>query len=147
MGFQWEKPEELTLQEQQHQQQKSTVQQSQAQSHPQVLSTQQIPQAQQVQLQTQLQAHLQAQVQSQLRQHPQMQQPPVPSSVSLFCKYFHHCILLFVLLLIRLEFQYQASGVMGQQNVQVNFSPEDHMICMLCLSFGLVLCIVDLFVL
>ncbi|XP_019075531.1 flowering time control protein FCA isoform X2 [Vitis vinifera] len=89
----WEKPEELTLLEQQQQQQKSSVQQSQAQSHTQVLSTQQIPQAQQVQLQTQLQAHLQAQLQSQLRQHQQMQQPPVSSS-------------------------YQASGVMGQQNVQ-----------------------------
>ncbi|RVW71591.1 Flowering time control protein FCA [Vitis vinifera] len=99
----WEKPEELTLLEQQQQQQKSSVQQSQAQSHTQVLSTQQIPQAQQVQLQTQLQAHLQAQLQSQLRQHQQMQQPPVSSS-------------------------YQASGVMGQQNVQVSFSPEDHII-------------------
>lgn len=100
MGLQWEKPEELTLLEQQQQQQKSSVQQSQAQSHTQVLSTQQIPQAQQVQLQTQLQAHLQAQLQSQLRQHQQMQQPPVSSSVGVFYISFHNGILLVVLLLI-----------------------------------------------
>ncbi|XP_057957322.1 flowering time control protein FCA isoform X3 [Malania oleifera] len=93
----WEKPEELTLYEQQQQQQqqqqpqqpqqqqKPVVQQPPTQSHPQILSTQQIPQTQQVQLQTQLQP--------QIRHNQQLQQPPL--SVS-----------------------YQTSGVMAHQNVQ-----------------------------
>ncbi|CAJ1940810.1 unnamed protein product [Sphenostylis stenocarpa] len=66
----WEKPEELTLYEQQ--QQRASVQQSQTQSQPSVLPPQQIPQFQQVQPQS----HLQGQV---LHQQ-QVQQPPLSSS-------------------------------------------------------------------
>ncbi|XP_028109766.1 flowering time control protein FCA-like isoform X2 [Camellia sinensis] len=86
----WEKPEELTLFEQQQQQQpqpqpqpqtKPSVQQPQTQSHPQSRSTQQVPQTQQ------------AQLQAQLRHPQQLQQSSFPSS-------------------------YQASGVTGHQNAQ-----------------------------
>ncbi|XP_014509363.1 flowering time control protein FCA isoform X1 [Vigna radiata var. radiata] len=66
----WEKPEELTLYEQQ--QQRVSVQQSHTQSQPSVLPAQQIPQFQQVQPQS----HLQGQV---LHQQ-QAQQPPLSSS-------------------------------------------------------------------
>ncbi|ESW26395.1 hypothetical protein PHAVU_003G116400 [Phaseolus vulgaris] len=66
----WEKPEELTLYEQQ--QQRVSVQQPQTQSQPSVLPAQQIPQFQQVQPQS----HLQGQV---LHQQ-QVQQPPLSSS-------------------------------------------------------------------
>ncbi|CAK9145680.1 unnamed protein product [Ilex paraguariensis] len=69
----WEKPEELTLYEQQ--QQKPSVQQPQMLSHPQGLSTQQIPQTQQMQLPVQIQTQLQ----SQLR-HPQQLLPTSQSS-------------------------------------------------------------------
>ncbi|XP_021906734.1 flowering time control protein FCA-like isoform X2 [Carica papaya] len=65
----WEKPEELTLFEQQ--QQKQSVQLPQSQAHPQLLSTQQAPQTQQVQLQVQLQ--------TQLRNQPSLQQSFFPS--------------------------------------------------------------------
>ncbi|KAA8527351.1 hypothetical protein F0562_034934 [Nyssa sinensis] len=68
----WEKPEELTLFEQQHQQQqKPSVQQPQTQSHAQGLPMQQVPQTQ-VPHQNQLQAQL---------RHPQLfQQTSFPSS-------------------------------------------------------------------
>ncbi|KAH9683888.1 Flowering time control protein FCA [Citrus sinensis] len=59
----WEKPEELTLFEQQQQQQKPPVQQPPSQLHPQVLPAQHIPQTQQVQLQTQLRQQQQQQLQ------------------------------------------------------------------------------------
>jgi len=68
-----EKPEELTLYEQQ--QQRVSAQQSQTQSQLSVLPAQQIPQFQQVQPQS----HLQGQV---LHQQ-QVQQPPLSSSVSI----------------------------------------------------------------
>ncbi|RDX94087.1 Flowering time control protein FCA, partial [Mucuna pruriens] len=68
----WEKPEELTLYEQQKQQQRSSVQQSQTQSQPSILPAQQVAQIQQVQPQS----HLQGQV---LHQQ-QMQQPSLSSS-------------------------------------------------------------------
>ncbi|KAG5011031.1 hypothetical protein JHK87_019546 [Glycine soja] len=45
----WEKPEELTLHEQQKQQQRPSVQQSQTQSQPSILPAQQVPQIQQFQ--------------------------------------------------------------------------------------------------
>ncbi|KAL5785015.1 hypothetical protein ACOSQ2_007407 [Xanthoceras sorbifolium] len=60
----WDKPEELSLFEQQLHQQKPPVQQPQTQSHPQA---QQVPQTQQMQLQTQL------------RQQQQQLQQPFPS--------------------------------------------------------------------
>ncbi|KAK7388017.1 hypothetical protein VNO78_22818 [Psophocarpus tetragonolobus] len=63
----WEKPEELTLYEQQKQQQRSSVQQSQIQSQPSILPVQQVPQIQQVQPQS----HLQGQV----LHHQQIRQP------------------------------------------------------------------------
>ncbi|XP_027333490.1 flowering time control protein FCA isoform X2 [Abrus precatorius] len=63
----WEKPEELTLYEQQKQQQRSSVQQSQTQSQPSLLPAQQVAQIQQVQPQS----HLQGQV----LHHQQIQQP------------------------------------------------------------------------
>ncbi|KAH1243519.1 Flowering time control protein FCA [Glycine max] len=67
----WEKPEELTLHEQQKQQQRPSVQQSQTQSQPSILPAQQVPQIQQVQPQS----HLQGQV---LHQQ-QIQQPSLSS--------------------------------------------------------------------
>lgn len=75
MDMQWEKPEELTLFEQQ--QQKQSVQLPQSQAHPQLLSTQQAPQTQQVQLQVQLQ--------TQLRNQPSLQQSFFPSQVIFLC--------------------------------------------------------------
>ncbi|KAJ4846733.1 hypothetical protein Tsubulata_041560, partial [Turnera subulata] len=68
----WEKPEELALFEQQHLQQKPSVQQSHIQANPQVLSTQQPLQAQQMQVH--------AQLQTQFRPHQQPQQPSFSSS-------------------------------------------------------------------
>ncbi|KAK7363454.1 hypothetical protein VNO77_05598 [Canavalia gladiata] len=68
----WEKPEELTLYEQQKQQQRSSVQQSQTRSQASLLPAQQVAQIQQVQPQS----HLQGQV---LHQQ-QMQQPSLSSS-------------------------------------------------------------------
>ncbi|XWS08473.1 hypothetical protein CRYUN_Cryun40dG0005200 [Craigia yunnanensis] len=62
----WEKPEELTLFEQQ--QQKPPVQQPQTQSHPAQQASQQ--------------AQLQTQLQTQIRHPPQLQQPFFPTSVS-----------------------------------------------------------------
>ncbi|KAL1334958.1 flowering time control protein FCA isoform X1 [Arachis hypogaea] len=64
----WEKPEELTLYEQQKQQQMMSIQQSQSQSQPSVISAQQLPQVQQVQPQGN---------QGRVLHHQQMQQPPV----------------------------------------------------------------------
>lgn len=74
-NLQWEKPEELTLHEQQKQQQRPSVQQSQTQSQPSILPAQQVPQIQQVQPQS----HLQGQV---LHQQ-QIQQPSLSSLVSI----------------------------------------------------------------
>ncbi|XP_043708114.1 flowering time control protein FCA-like isoform X2 [Telopea speciosissima] len=84
----WEKPEELTLFEQQQQQQKQlkpSVQQlhpqPQSQSHPQVLSAQPVVQTPQMQLQTQYQAMSMAGQQNvQERGYAQLQ--AVPSSVN-----------------------------------------------------------------
>ncbi|XP_057485558.1 flowering time control protein FCA isoform X2 [Actinidia eriantha] len=87
----WEKPEELTLVEQQ-QQQKSSVQQPHTQSHPQSLSGQQVSQTQPAQLLAQP-AQLQTQPQTQLRHPQQLQQHSLQSP-------------------------YQASGVKGSQNAQ-----------------------------
>ncbi|KAA8531199.1 hypothetical protein F0562_005887 [Nyssa sinensis] len=85
----WEKPEEMTLFEQQQQrQQKPSVQQPQMQPHPLGLSTQKVPQTQEVQLQNQLQMQLQTQL-----RHPQQLQQ---TSLS----------------------PYQPSGDAGQQNIQ-----------------------------
>ncbi|GFZ09091.1 flowering time control protein FCA [Actinidia rufa] len=67
----WEKPEDLTLFEQQ-QQQKPSVQQPLTQSHRQSLSAQQVPQTQPAQLQTQ--------PQTQLRHPQQLQQNSLQSS-------------------------------------------------------------------
>ncbi|XP_052207022.1 flowering time control protein FCA [Diospyros lotus] len=65
----WEKPEELTLVEQQkQQQQKPSVQQPQTQMHPQSVSTQQVSQTQH------------AQFQAQLRYPQQLQQSSMPMS-------------------------------------------------------------------
>ncbi|OVA13587.1 RNA recognition motif domain [Macleaya cordata] len=75
----WEKPEELTLFEQQQQQklqhqQKPSIQQlqsqTQTQSHPQVLSTQQVSQTQHIQIQSQIRH----------QQQLQLQQPSLSSS-------------------------------------------------------------------
>ncbi|TKY54264.1 Flowering time control protein FCA [Spatholobus suberectus] len=72
----WEKPEELTLYEQQKQQQRSSVQQSQTQSQPSILPAQQVTQIQQVQPQS----HLHGQILHQ-------QQIPQPSLSSSFQAY------------------------------------------------------------
>lgn len=68
----WEKPEELTLFEQQKQQQRQSVQQSQSHSQPSILSTQQIAQNQQVQPQSNFRG--------QVPHHQQIQQPSLSSS-------------------------------------------------------------------
>ncbi|GAU45042.1 hypothetical protein TSUD_198300 [Trifolium subterraneum] len=111
----WEKPEELTLFEQQKQQHRQSAQQSQIQSQPSIPPTQQIPQNQQIQPQSHFREQ-QVQPQSHFREHqvqPQIAQKQQVQPQSHFREQVLHNTQ------IQQPSSFQAAyGVTGHQNVQ-----------------------------